>query len=296
MRDKYRAHYRDHRGLLPIDPNEQCCTIKEWLEGAAPEAPCARHAGGFLVFLPPEVLEKDEYSEGDPYAMQQNSNSQFHENRLSLTLELCSQAIGGKPSRVLDLGCGVGLITRALQSALPAGSEVTGLDYSLGAIEQAAAASEGIEYVVADAYSPPFAEGYFDLLVMNNLWEHVPDPLLLLSGASRVLRAGGCIIISTPSRYRTGNLLRALAGKPLRFVSPLHVTEYSVGQVVEQLHYGGFHVERIASRPLEGSWSSLKDMALHRVLAPLLRAMLWVTGSIHKLDATVFYLARKIDK
>jgi hypothetical protein len=66
-----------------------------------------------------------------------------------------------------------------------------------------------------------------------------------------------------------------------------HVTEYTVGQVVEQLEYGGFQVRRILSRSI--SVGSLKAEVVRRLFA------MWIAlvGSHHQLEATVFYLAKK---
>jgi len=38
-----------------------------------------------------------------------------------------------------------------------------------------------IDFAVGDAYESPYAKGFFDVVVCNNLWDHVPDPLFLLS-------------------------------------------------------------------------------------------------------------------
>jgi hypothetical protein len=74
---------------------------------------------------------------------------------------------------------------------------------------------------------------------------------------------------------------------PVVFMSTHHVSEYTVGQVIEQLGYGGFQVERILSRPI--SMGSLKGTLVRRLFAMLVSAV----GSHHQLESTVFYLAKK---
>jgi hypothetical protein len=71
------------------------------------------------------------------------------------------------------------------------------------------------------------------------------------------------------------------------FVSRHHVTEYTVGQVKEQLAYGGFEVRRILSRPI--SAGSIKANVARWVLSNLIS----IIGSHHQLEATVFYLAQE---
>ena len=76
-------------------------------------------------------------------------------------------------------------------------------------------------------------------------------------------------------------------GKPVSLMSAHHVTEYTVGQVIEQLAYGGFQVETVLSKPISmGSWKAKLVRMLFAVWVSLIR-------SHHQLEATVFYLAKE---
>jgi ubiquinone/menaquinone biosynthesis C-methylase UbiE len=83
-----------------------------------------------------------------------------------------------------------GFITGAVKETLPA-TRVYGLDYSLRAIEYAARRFRNVEFVVADAYSSPFAPASFDVVICNNIWEHVDDPLAMLTSVRRILKSRG---------------------------------------------------------------------------------------------------------
>ncbi len=279
--------YYDHKNLRPIDLESDGCNLAEW-DQLYGEARFARHPKGFRIFLSPRrILACDEYADSDPYTVEQNIASAFHKRRIGLTIELAQEAISsvqGIP-RILDLGCGQGHITHAMRQTLNS-AEFTGLDYSVSAIEYAHDHFHGIDFAVGDAYEVPYSKRYFDLVVCNNLWEHVPDPLHLLSMIKEILKPGGYIIVSTPSRYQVSNLVRILRGKPVS-LSAHHVTEYTVGQVIEQLSYGGFQVKRIVSRPIP--MGSLKGEVARRLFE------IWVSlvRSHHQLEATVFYLAKK---
>lgn len=228
----------------------------------------------------------DEYAEGDPYSVEKNLSSAFHRRRFDLTLALIAEAVTNEQSpTILDLGCGQGHITQAIKTAFPRAT-VSGLDKSVSAIRYANENFCGIEFVVGDAMDAPYVDEQFDVVVCNNLYEHVPDPLRLLTRIKAMLRRGGSVIISTPSRYRTSNLLRALLGKPVALMSPYHVTEYTVGQVREQLAYSGFDVTRTLSRYVPSG--SLKIRIAHVVVDQVVRLL----RSHHQLEATVFYLAR----
>lgn len=101
-----------------------------------------------------------------------------------------------------------------------------------------------------------------------------------------VLKPNGAVIISTPSRYRTDNLVRVFLGKEVKFMSKLHVTEYTVGQVKEQLTFGGFEVQKIISRPI--NTGSMKFRTAHKMLELFCSTI----KSHHQLESTIFYLAR----
>lgn len=171
--------------------------------------------------------------------------------------------------------------------------EIAGLDYSVSAIAYANKHWPKIEFCVADAHTPPYKPEYFDLVICNNIWEHVPDPVHLLQGLSRVLKTGGHVLISTPSRYRLDNLAKVIMGRPTTLMAKNHVTEYSVGQVVEQLGYGGYTVESVHSRPMRYDIASIKQFVGYKIAMPILRQYLKAVKSHHNLEQTVFFLARK---
>ncbi len=280
--------YYDYTNDRPLDLQSDGCDLPQ-LDGHYGDYQFARHPKGFCIFLPPAKLHtSDEYADSDPYTVKHKIDSEFHKRRIELTIDLVREAISPRQStpQILDLGCGQGHITERIRQAL-SGVRVTGLDYSVSAIEYAHEHFPEIDFAVGDAYDSPYVKGFFDVVVCNNIWEHVPDPLFLLSKIKRTVKPGGHLIISTPSRYRIGNIKRILMGKPVAFMSRHHVTEYTVGQVKEQLAFGGFEVKRVLSRPI--SAGSLKANIARSVFSKLIS----MVGSHHQLEATVFYLAKE---
>ncbi len=285
------TEYYDHAKDRAIDVDEHGCQLADW-EHRYGTASFARHPDGFLVFLPPKEIDpSDEYDGSDPYAVESGLRGDFQGRRVECTLGLVQEAAQRFRGvvRILDLGCGQGHITSRIREALPQ-AEIAGLDYSISAIMYANKKFPGIDFIVASAYQCPYRRSYFDIVICNNLWEHVPDPLLLLSKITRVMKPHGFLIISTPSRYRWGNLLNVIRGKPIQFMSEHHVTEYSVGQVIEQLKYGGFEVIRCYSKPYKSG--NLK----FEVAKKLFSVFASVTGSHHQLESTVFYLAQRAQR
>ncbi len=280
--------YYDHLNNRPINLESDGCDLAQW-DRLYEQYQFARHPDGFKIFLPPDKLDiSDEYRDSDPYTVEQNIDNEFHKQRIELTVSLVRDAVSQEEEtpQILDLGCGQGHLTEMIRQGLKR-AEITALDYSVSAIEYAHKHYPEIDFAVGNAYDSPYARNFFDVVVCNNLWEHVPDPLFLLRKISRTLKPGGHLIISTPSRYRIRNLVRVLIGKPVAFMSPHHVTEYTVGQVKEQLSYGGFEVKKVMSRP-----TSAGDLKV-RIVRMVLSTLLSIVRSHHQLEATVFYLAQK---
>lgn len=280
--------YYDYKNNRPLNLELDGCALTDW-DRLYGKSLFARHPKGFKIFLSPDkIAASDEYSISDPYTVGKNIATEFHKRRIELTVDLVREAVSliqGNP-QILDLGCGQGHITEKLRQVFNS-AEFTGLDYSISAIDYAHEHYPWIDFAVGDAYESPYALNFFDVVVCNNLWEHVPDPLFLLSRIDRILKPGGFIIVSTPSRYRLHNLLRVLIGKSVAFMSQHHITEYSVGQVIEQLRYGRFQLRKISSRPIISS-NPKAELARR-----LITMMISLVGSHHHLEATVFYLAQK---
>jgi ubiquinone/menaquinone biosynthesis C-methylase UbiE len=284
--------YYDYRHDRAIDSQKDGCKFEEW-STRYPHVSFSIHPNGYLIFLPPDqVQSSDEYGENDPYSVEVNLDNEFQQRRIQSTLELIrSTQAAAEGSKILDLGCGKGFITAEIKKHYPK-AELSGLDYSVSAIDFAAQKFKEIDFCVANALDPPYASNYFDLVVCNNLWEHVPDPLNMLEKIRKITKPGGYLIISTPSRYRIGNLARVLLGKPIILMSKYHVTEYSVGQIFEQLHYGKFEVTKVYSRPLKEKYTSFKKQVPSYLMKTVASLLIKVNHSHHSLESTVFYLAR----
>jgi len=246
------------------------------------------HPAGFRIFISPETT--DEWEEGDPYNF--SLEKPFDKARVDSTILLIKSVFDYRAEfKLLDIGCGRGFITNEISKEFRH-AEISAMDYSISAIEQAYSKFQGIDFIVADAFALPYSKEYFDIVVMNNLFEHVTDPIGLLRQVKNVLKPYGYIVISTPSRYRIENITRKILGQPVKLKSKNHVTEYSVGQVVEILNFERLDIKQIYSRKSH-KVDNIKLFILYNIVKPAFTFLLRKTVPLHSLESTCYFLAQK---
>jgi 2-polyprenyl-6-hydroxyphenyl methylase/3-demethylubiquinone-9 3-methyltransferase len=131
----------------------------------------------------------------------------------------------------LDMGCGSGVLTRAL---LERGARVTGVDGSPAMIEAARANTpdEGrVSWLVSDVERiAQLADSSFDGIVCSSVIEYVATPKALLEEAARLLRPEGVLVVSVPNSASpvrfAQKILRRIA--KLFGMNPFTYLEYSI--------------------------------------------------------------------
>src|ERR1700761_8035736 len=126
--------------------------------------------------------------------------------------------------RVLDVGCGGGLLCEALARA---GARVTGIDLAPGMIEVARlhAAEQGLDitYKVTPAEE---IGGEFDVVTCMEMLEHVPDPSAMTATLASLVKPGGNVFVSTINRNLKSFLLAIVAAEYLLNLIPRGTHEY----------------------------------------------------------------------
>lgn len=106
-----------------------------------------------------------------------------------------------KGQRVLDVGCGGGMLSESMAKA---GAWVVGVDVSENALDvgrkHARQSALAINYLQAPAERLPFKCSSFHTVVAFDVLEHVSDLPMTLAEISRVLRPGGRFIYNTMNR------------------------------------------------------------------------------------------------
>lgn len=98
--------------------------------------------------------------------------------------------------RVLEIGCGVGFLTRALLNRLP-GARIVATDLSPAMVEACRTSVPQADYAVMDGEHPTFGERRFDLVCAGLAvqWFEAMEPSL--KGLCRLLKPGGHLAFST---------------------------------------------------------------------------------------------------
>jgi SAM-dependent methyltransferase len=117
----------------------------------------------------------------------------------------------GPGTRLLDVGCGTGLLLTLAQGR---GAAVTGLDVTPGLLEVARARLPTAELWQADICRLPFGDAEFDVVTGVNAYQFAADPPGALAEAARVVRPGGLVAIgnfAAPERAESTAVHLAMA-------------------------------------------------------------------------------------
>ena len=169
----------------------------------------------------------------------------------------------GGERRLLDVGCWDGETTERLARA--AGARAYGVE--VFAERAALARARGIEVAVQDVESTPFPwpDQSMDVVVCNQVLEHLKNVWLPMSEIFRVLKVGGHCVIGVPNLASLHNrVLLALGWQPtaIRTFGP-HVRGFTLRELRRFVeHGGGLQVVRVAGAglyPLPASWARLPN-------------------------------------
>lgn len=146
-----------------------------------------------------------------------------------LRLDYIDQRVSLTGKRVLDVGCGGGLLAESMAGR---GAKVTGIDLSEGALKVAKLhlkeSGRQVDYrlVSAEALAAEMP-ATFDAVSCMEMLEHVPDPASIIRACATLLRPGGQAVFSTLNRNPKSFALAILGGEYLLRLIPAGTHEYA---------------------------------------------------------------------
>tara|TARA_B110000263_G_C15292492_1_gene504033 strand:- start:747 stop:1688 length:942 start_codon:yes stop_codon:yes gene_type:complete len=139
-------------------------------------------------------------------------------------------------NRILDIGCFYGTF---LKAANDFDWKIYGTEISEDIISHAKENTNG-DIRLGELEDIHFEENYFDVIVMMDVIEHLPDPLSTLKEINRILRPGGLLYFDTPN---FDSLERRVIGKNLHTIFPWHFYFFNVETISKLLKNSNFSLE-----------------------------------------------------
>ncbi len=138
------------------------------------------------------------------------------------------QCGGVDGKRLLDIGCGGGILAEALARR---GASVTGIDVAELSLQVARLHlhESGLEVDYRQTTAEAFAEENperFDIVTCLEMLEHVPDPASVIAAACRLLKPDGRLVLSTLNRNPKSFLFAILGAEYLLQLLPRGTHEY----------------------------------------------------------------------
>ncbi len=170
--------------------------------------------------------------------------------------------------RILDVGCGGGILSEALAKA---GAEVTAIDLSQESLQVAKAHAEPqglpIDYQYASAEETAAKHrGSFDAVTCMEMLEHVPQPGKVVAACAQALKPGGHAYFSTINRTPKAFLFAIVAGEYVLHLLPRGTHTYQKlirpAELKSWARESGLTFDQLASliyNPLTGGWKVAPD-------------------------------------
>ena len=205
-----------------------------------------------------------------------------------------ARATGGRPGRLLELGCATGVLLEAAQRR---GWTVQGVEYSADAAAEAA--RHGVPVFVGALEDARLPDDGFDVAFLGDVLEHVPDPATVLRDVARLLAPGGALVLRGP--MATHSLARRLAiGASMVFrrtwrldEPPYHLWEFTPGPLRALVAGAGLSIESFVQSKTPPSLTRRRGPLLGPLLGALDAFNVAWTGATNALGDRCMLVARR---
>ncbi len=146
-----------------------------------------------------------------------------------LRLDWIDANVGLAGKKVLDVGCGGGLLSEGMAER---GAQVTGIDLSEKALGVArlhlleSGRTVDYRHISAESLAAEMP-GSFDVVTCLEMLEHVPDPASTVAACARLVKPGGQVFLSTLNRNPKSYLLAVIGAEYLLQMLPKGTHDYA---------------------------------------------------------------------
>ena len=194
-----------------------------------------------------------------------------------LRLDWIDRMCGGLAGkRVLDVGCGGGILTEAMAAR---GAATSGIDLGekalgvarLHQLESGAPVDYRLVSVEALAAETPAA---FDVVTCMEMLEHVPDPAQVVASCGRLAKPGAVVVVSTINRNARAYALAVVAAEYLLRILPRGTHDYAkfirpaeIASAARRAGLDPVGITGVAYNPLGKSFRLVRDTGVNYMMA-----------------------------
>lgn len=193
--------------------------------------------------------------EGQTRALYSSENYREHDSRFILPIEKTvrffrsfrRKRIEGiaKKRRILDIGCGRGVF---LSNMREHGWETFGLELNEETAWNARQAL-GLDIKTGRLFDARFQGGFFDVITIWHVLEHMPDPALTIKECNRTMKPGGLMVIAVPN---FGSMQAKLSGRYWFHLDvPYHLYHFNLENLMFLLEKYSFKIVKVRHFSLE---------------------------------------------
>jgi len=216
--------------------------------------------------------------------------------------QMISKHVSGPKPRFLEVGCGPGL---GIQEAFRRKWQVYGQDVT-DVFAQTLREKYNAEIYIGELDQAGYDDNFFDVVYLDSVIEHVPDPEKMLKEIERILKPGGSIYIITPNADALINgfrdlLLKILGRKKTTRISgleqPYHITGFTRSSFKTMCDNNGRKIKRFQIYSGWNEWRKHTDRGLNVLLRYLLLYFpVHLTGEIIGKGITIEALISKSNR
>jgi 2-polyprenyl-6-hydroxyphenyl methylase/3-demethylubiquinone-9 3-methyltransferase len=193
-----------------------------------------------------------------------------------LRLDWIDNAAGLPGKRVLDVGCGGGLLSEGMAIR---GAEVTGIDLSERALGVARLhlleSGQKVDYRrIAAEQMAAETPGSFDIVTCLEMLEHVPDPASIVASCARLVKPGGRVFFSTINRNPKAYLFAVIGAEYLLQMLPKGTHDFArfikPSELARWCKQSGLEPDELAGmtyNPLTGHYTLGRDTGVNYLVS-----------------------------